>query len=198
MPDAVKNKIKFGLCDVMYALATETQDASTGKWTTSYGSYKAVPGAVNLSLSPEGQDDNFYADNIIYAVLASNQGYSGTAEFAMLTADVEKDLLQRDADSNGVITESAEKVVPPVFAMSFRIDGDKKNRRYVLYRCTMTRPDIGGATKEQSITPNTDTVNFKAQPRPDDGLVFAHTSDDTPAAIVDGWNDEVYVPDAES
>ena len=47
MPDS--NKIKFGLSDVHYALATETQDSTTGAWTTTYGEFKAIPAIAKLS-----------------------------------------------------------------------------------------------------------------------------------------------------
>ena len=187
------NKIKFGLCDVKYALATETVNPSTGAVTTSYSAFKAIPGAVNLSLSAEGENTNFYADNGIYVVLGSNQGYSGNFECALLPDYAEIDLLNRVKDSNGVISENANNSIPPFFAMSFRIDGDVTNRKYILYRCALTRPDISGATKEAAVTPSTDTLNITCTPRPDEGLVFARTSDDTPAAILSAWDEAVYV-----
>lgn len=189
----MSNKIKFGLCDVKYAVATETTNPNTGAVTTSYGAYKAIPGAVNLSLAAEGENSNFYADNGIYVVLGSNQGYSGNFECAMLPEYAEEDLLRRTKDSNGVIIENANNAIPTQFAMSFRIDGDATNRRYVLYRCALTRPDIAGATKEASITPSTDTLTITATPRPDDGLVFAHTTEDTDAATLAAWESAVYV-----
>lgn len=192
------NKIKFGLADVAYALCTETQEPSTGKWTTSYGNYKAIPGAVSLSLDPEGEENNFYADDIVYAVLDSNQGYTGSMTFAMLTEEAEKDLLKRTVDANGVVSENAENSTPPYFAMRFRIQGDVKNRKYVLYRCVLTRPGINAQTKEQSIDPATDEVSFKCTPRPDDGAVYAHTGDTTSAEILEAWNTSVYEPQAES
>ena len=189
----MSNKIKFGLCDVKYAVATETTNPNTGAVTTSYGAYKAIPGAVNLSLSAEGENSNFYADNGIYVVLGSNQGYSGNFECAMLPEYAEEDLLRRTKDSNGVIVENANNAIPVQFAMSFRIDGDATNRRYVLYRCALTRPDIAGATKEASITPSTDTLTITCTPRPDEGLVFAHTTEDTDAATLAAWESAVYV-----
>lgn len=188
------NKIKFGLQDVAYAMVTETQDPQTGAWTSTYGSWKAIPGAVNLSLDPEGEENNFYADNIVYVVLASNQGYTGNFEVALLTEEAEKDLLRRTADTNDVIVENAANAIPPYFALRFRIEGDVNNRKYVLYRCALTRPSISGSTKEQSITPATDTVNFKCTPRPDDGVVFAHTGDSTDATTLAAWDSAVYVP----
>lgn len=189
------NKIKFGLSDVKYALVTETQDAQTGAWTSSYGAFKAIPGAVNLSLSAEGEISNFYADDIIYVVLGSNQGYSGNFECALFPEYAEKDLLNRVEDDNGVIVENANNAIPPYFAMSFKIQGDKTNRQYILYRCALSRPDVAGQTKEQSVTPSTDTVTITVTPRPDDGIVYAHTGENTPKAVLDAWGTEVYVPE---
>lgn len=191
------NKIKFGLQDVAYAMATETQDAQTGAWTTTYGSYNAIPGAVNLSLSAEGENSNFYADNIIYVVLGNNQGYSGDFECAMLPEKAEEDLLRRVKDTNGVISENSKDAIPPYFALRFRIEGDATHRMYVLYRCALTRPNIGGQTKENSITPATDTLTITATPRPDDGLVFAHTTESTDAATLASWLTSVYVPSSD-
>lgn len=194
---AAKNKIKFGLQDVAYAMVTETQDPVTGKWTSTYGSYTAIPGAVNMSLSAQGENNNFYADNIIYVVLGNNQGYQGDFEVAMLPEKAEADLLNRVKDTHGVISENAQDAIPPQFALRFRIEGDQTHRMYVLYRCALTRPDIGGATKEQSITPATDKLTITATPRPDDGLVFAHTTEDTDAKTLASWLTSVYVPEGD-
>ena len=52
------NKIKYGLRSVYYAVATE----GTGGALT-YATPVAMPGAVNLSLSQEGESNIFYADD---------------------------------------------------------------------------------------------------------------------------------------
>ena len=67
------NKVKYGLKSVYYAVATI--DAATNSAT--YGTPKAWPGAVNLSLDAEGNTTKFRADNIDYWVGQSNNGYSG-------------------------------------------------------------------------------------------------------------------------
>ena len=51
------NKVKFGLCNVHYALVTET--VTSGVTTTAYGTVKALPGAVNLSLSSSASKSVF-------------------------------------------------------------------------------------------------------------------------------------------
>ena len=67
------NKIRYGLSNVYYAVATlGTNNSAT------YATPVALPGAVSLSLDAEGETSNFYADNIAYYVTNSNNGYSGS------------------------------------------------------------------------------------------------------------------------
>ena len=54
------NKVQYGLKNVYYATVT------VGTNTVTYGSPVAWPGAVSLSLSAEGDTNDFYADNIKY------------------------------------------------------------------------------------------------------------------------------------
>lgn len=54
------NKVHFGLKKVHYAIVTETDGVLT------FGTPTAWPGAVNLSLEPQGDPVEFYADNGVY------------------------------------------------------------------------------------------------------------------------------------
>ena len=61
------NKVKFNIKNCHYAPVD-----SDGK----YGTPIAMPGAVNLSLSVQGELSKFYADGIAYYTSSSNGGYS--------------------------------------------------------------------------------------------------------------------------
>lgn len=52
-----KNKVKFNICNVHYALITVDDDGEV-----TFGTPVAMPGAVSLSLEPNGEPSNFYAD----------------------------------------------------------------------------------------------------------------------------------------
>ena len=150
------NKIKYGIRNVTLFPATIAADGSA-----TYGTAIPVPGAVSLSLDQQGETNKFYADNIAYYVSVANNGYEGDLEVAKLPDDVLTDILGFIEDDNGVLIEDAGAAVIH-FAMAFQFEGDAHARRHVLYNCTMNRPSVSGATKEESIEPQTETVTITA------------------------------------
>jgi len=150
------NKIKYGIQNVYYAVATIALDG-----TATYGTPKALPGAVSLSLEAQGDTTPFYADNIVYYTSVANNGYEGDLEVAKLTDDFLKDVMGFGVDANGIMYEDAG-VQPKNFALMFQFEGDQHARRHVLYNCKCNRPSVSGSTKEASIEPQTETVSITA------------------------------------
>ena len=150
------NKIKYGIRNVTLFPATIAADGSA-----TYGTAIPVPGAVSLSLDQQGETNKFYADNIVYYTSVANNGYEGDFEVAKLPDDVLTDILGYIEDTNGVLVEDAGAPVVH-FAMAFQFEGDAHARRHILYNCTMNRPSVSGATKEESIEPQTETVTITA------------------------------------
>ena len=70
-----KNKVKFNICNVHYALITVDDDGDV-----TFGTPVAMPGAVSLSLEPNGEPSNFYADGYAYYTISNNMGYEGDLE----------------------------------------------------------------------------------------------------------------------
>lgn len=153
------NKVKFGLANVHYAKLN--RDASTG--VTSFGEVKAIPGAVNLSLSASGDTNNFYADNMKYWTGTSNNGYEGDLEVAIIPDEFKTAILGFIQTAEGGILETGDEKASE-FALLYEIDGDKEKRRFVDYCCTATRPTAEASTTEDSITPQTDTLSLTTSP----------------------------------
>lgn len=150
------NKVKYGLQSVYYAKATiDSNNVAT------YDTPVAWPGAVNLSLSAEGDTTKFRADNIDYWVGQANNGYSGDFESALIPDSFRKDILGYIQGSNGILVEDAQAKTTP-FALMFQFEGDEKNTRHVFYNVTATRPTISGQTTQETIEPQTETVTFTA------------------------------------
>lgn len=190
------NKIKFGLKNVHYAVLTETVNSQTGAITSSYGTVKSWPGAVNLSLEPQGSDNPFYADDRVYYRVTKNNGYSGDFESALIPDDVYESILNMERDDDDILVESAPNSNQnKYFALLFEIDGDAKARRFCFYKVSLTRPTIAGATKEEDATPQTETVTLTAVPRADaDEYIRAVADDTTDATKYAGWFSAVPVP----
>jgi phi13 family phage major tail protein len=161
-----ENKVKFGLSNVHIAKITEAEGAIT------YGTPFAMPGAVSLSVDPEGETTPFYADNIKYYIATSNQGYTGDLEIAMTPDEFLIQILGQVADSNGALFESADDINAR-FALMGEIEGDVKKRRFVYFDCTATRPGAEMNTVEESKEPQTDTISITMSPRSTDKAIKA-------------------------
>ena len=188
------NKIKYGIKNVYYAVATLAADNSA-----TFDTPVALPGAVSLTLDPEGDNNIFYADNIAYYTTYANNGYSGSLELALIPDAFRKDVLGEIEDSKDVLVE--EQGAPSVhFALMFQFEGDEKATRHVMYNCVASRPSTNGNTKEASIEPQTETINLTAtsvyNASLDKNIVKARTSDSTDTTTYTGWFTAVYTPTA--
>mgnify|MGYP000568583097 FL=1 len=184
-----KNKVKFNICNVHYALQTISDNGDV-----SFGTPVPMPGAVSLSLDANGEPSNFYADGYAYYTISNNMGYEGDLELAMIPESFRTDVLKETLDTNKVLVENAN-VETANFALLFEFDGDVKKIRHVLYNCAASRPSIESQTNEDEIEVQTETLSVKATPLAS-GYVKAKTGDDTTEKIYADWYKAVYLPAA--
>ena len=182
-----KNKVKFNICNVHYALITVSEEGEV-----TFGTPAAMPGAVSLSLEPNGEPSNFYADGYAYYTISNNMGYEGDLELAMVPESFRTDVLKESLDTNQVLVENAN-VETANFALLFEFDGDVKKIRHVLYNCSAARPNIESSTNEEEIEVQTETLALTAAPLAN-GYVKARTGDSTTDEVYNGWYANVYMP----
>ena len=193
------NKVKFGLKNVHYALVTETVATDgSGAITSTYGSLKALAGAVSLSLSSSASKSVFRADNSDYYVSYGEGGYEGDLEVARVNEGFLKDVLGYQEDDDKILVEagSAFKTVN-YFALVFEFAGDQQATKHCLYKCSASRPDIASQTTGEngSTDPQTETITITAVPRADnDKYIHLQTQDSTTTAVIEAWYSAVPVP----
>lgn len=190
----MENKIKYGLKNVYYAIATiDSNGAAT------YGEPVAFPGAVSLSLDPQGDTTPFYADNIVYWTGISNTGYEGTLEVARVIDSFKTDVLGFISSEKNVLLEDAGAEAVH-FALLFQFEGDKKATRHVMYNCTATRPSTSSSTKNETVEPGTESLDIRATSIYVAGIsggkdiVKAESVEGTDATVYSSWFTTVYVP----
>lgn len=182
-----ENKVQFNLKNVHYAKMLTSGEVPT--WSEPV----KVPGAVTLTLNPQGEVTPFYADGIVYYQTVSNNGYSGDLEMARFPDQMMQEIwgfVLHETDK--VMTEYSNKEAA-AFALLYQIDGDADNQLYCLYNCSATRPDPGSSTTTQTKDPKTQSCTISAVPL-EDNRVLSRTTADTPESVRSNWFKSVYVP----
>lgn len=153
-----QNKVTFGLEKVHIAFLNTTSSTQPA-WEKPI----PIPGAVRFAPEAQGEESTFYADNGPYFTYTSNNGYTAELEMANIPDQVLAKLLGWEIDANGMLVETTDGE-PKEFALLGQILGDKKNRRFVYYRCKASRPSKEHSTRAESVEPNTDTLNIRILP----------------------------------
>ena len=148
------SKVKFGLESLYYA----EKQANTSQ---PYKTPVAIPGAVSLSLEPQGDMTKFYADNGVYWQTAVNNGYEGDVEVAKIPDTFLTSILGFTAGSNGVCAEF-DNVEPKEFALLFEVSGDDNHTRFCFYNCIAQRPTVNSNTTSDTKEPITETFTISA------------------------------------
>lgn len=154
---AETNKIRYGLKNVHVGKVTVTDDDVEMSAPTKY------PGAVSMTLDAEGETTPFYADNTIYYIVNTNNGYTGELEMAYLYDWFEKEYLGSKESNEGMIVEVADAEPITAYFM-FQFEGDKNATKYIVYNTIFSRPSLEGSTKEDTTEPATTTIPFTTTP----------------------------------
>lgn len=182
-----KNIVKFGLKNSTYWPITSVSPDGV----PTYGEPERIPGSVTLSMNPEESSEPFHADNVVYYISTSNNGYSGDLELALVPDKFKEDILGERRDINDVMIESGNDR-PKEFAYAFEIDGDAHARRFLFPRCKAGRTAIEAETKAGNITPKTESISLNAIGRIDNTITKLFCDPDSKA--YSEWFDKPYDP----
>jgi phi13 family phage major tail protein len=191
----------IGLDRLYYAPITEAQ--VTGEET--YGTPVMLAKAISAELSVELAEATLWADDGASEIIKEFKGGKLTLGIDDIGRSAAEHLTGAKSDDNGVLISASEDGGAPV-AIGFRAKKSNGNYRYFwLYRVKFGSPSTNLATKGDSISFNTPTIEgtisrrnkldgcghhpWKAEVNEDDTGV-------TPATIT-GWYASVYEPEYE-
>lgn len=169
------NKVRYGLSKVHVAELIEKDGVVT------FGVPKAIKGAVNLTLDPEGSQNPFRADNMDYFISSSNKGYTGELEMALIPDWYLEEYQGHMRSDKGELIEIANTSMKP-HALLFQFEGDEKAIRHTLYKVISGRPSKEASTTDDGDEPQTETMPITATPLDSNGyyVVKSKTTEDTP------------------
>lgn len=183
-----ENRVKFGLEGCVFVPETERDVYDNENKVT-------IPGAVGLTRERQGEDSNFYADDGVYYITSTYQGFTGELEIAMATELMEQKIWGDEIDeTTGIMTENrnASQVRG---AFGYKIKGDQYDRYFWNYGVTLSRPNTEANTIEDTAEPQTDTMTISVTGLSDgSGIVGIKTSSKTPEQVKGKWFDKVIMP----
>lgn len=152
---ADRNKVEFGISNIY--VGTYTVDATTGAVTLGTPYHQA--GAVTLSLDPENESNDFYADNVKYWSGYTDNGFTGSLEVAKYDDEFKKQFLGYVELDDGGIAQQKTATKPNVY-IAFQSEGDVHARRGILYNVSLGGVSREYATIEESKEPVTESMDI--------------------------------------
>lgn len=146
------NKVEFGISELHVGTYTiDDQNVAT------LGTPYHQKGAVSFSPEEQSEQNNFYADNIIYWSGYSGGSIEGDLEVAMFDDAFKTQFLGYATLTNGGIANVKNATKPNVY-IAFQVEGDDESRRVILYNCALGAITREYATIEESKEPATETL----------------------------------------
>ena len=187
----------IGLDKLFYSKITEDDNGNE-----TYATPQVLAKAMTADLSVELNEATLYADDGAAEVVKEFK--AGTLSLGVddIGAPVASDLTGSTIDANGVVISASEDGGDPV-AVGFRAKkSNGKYRYYWLYRVKFGIPATNLATKGDSITFSTPTIEGTIMRRNKLDAFGKHPwkaevtegTEGVDQSVIDGWYDEVYEP----
>ena len=167
-----KNKVEFGLSEIH--VGTFTVDA---QGDVTLGEPYKLPGAVSLSLDPEGDENAFYADDVKYWSNYQDNGLSGSLEMARFPDEFKVRFMGHKVLADGGIASIKGVEKPPVY-IAFQGKGDAQKRRTILYNVTLGGIKTEAGTVEDKTEPKTQSMDISVNGDNKTGITRADYTED--------------------
>lgn len=148
------NKVVFGISNLHFGTYNVSDQGEV-----TLGAPYHLPGTTNMSLDAESEQSVFHADNVAYWTGYSDNGYSGTLENALFTDDFKTQFMNFIELDDGGIAQIKGMQSKKVYIM-FQSEGDQEARRGILYNVSLGAITREYATAEDTIEPQTATLDF--------------------------------------
>lgn len=185
----------IGLDKLYYAKITEDENGNE-----TYGTPSQLAKAISADLSVELNEATLYADNGQAEIVREFKNGTITLSVDEIGHDIVADLVGAEIDSNGVLISGDNDSAKPV-AIGFRArKSNGKYKYFWLYRVLFTIPATNLATKGDSITFSTPTIEGTILRRNKPDTSSKHpwkaevTESESTKTIVEDWFDAVYEP----
>ncbi len=146
------NKVEFGISELHVGTY---EDDGNGNITLGTPYHQA--GAVSFSPETDNNQNDFYADNIVYWSGYSGGKIEGDLEVAMFDDAFKTQFLGYKTLTNGGLAAVKNPTKPNVF-IAFQVEGDAESRKVILYNCTLGAINRSYNTIEESKEPVTETL----------------------------------------
>lgn len=179
-----------GLKDLVYAKITQED-----KTATTYSEVKPLGPAMALNLAPSINRGNLRADDQVLFSDAAKGPIAVTLNTAYLEEEVEADVLGKELDENGGLTDAANDD-PPYIAIGGRAESARGGYEYFwIYRVKLAPAEENKETKQETPTYQTPNLSGEALPRLHDGLekykMWDQSTKVIDKTIFDEWLNEV-------
>jgi phi13 family phage major tail protein len=185
----------IGLDKLYYAKITEDENGNE-----TYGTPSQLAKAISADLSVELNEATLYADDGQAEIVREFKSGTITLSVDEIGHDIVADLVGAEIDSNGVLISGDNDSAKPV-AIGFRArKSNGKYKYYWLYRVLFSIPATNLATKGDSITFSTPTIEGTILRRNKPDTSSKHpwkaevTESESTKTIVEDWFDAVYEP----
>jgi len=179
-----------GLKDLVYAKITSENNEETV-----YDEVKPLGPAMALNLAPSINRANLRADDAVLFSDAAKGPIAVTLNTAYLEEEVEADILGKELDENGGLTDAADDD-PPYIAIGGRAESARGGYEYFwIYRIKLAPAEENKETKQETPTYQTPNLSGEALPRLHDGAekykLWDQSDKVTDQTIFEEWFDKV-------